>query len=253
MIIENAVVESIKQLEEKTYLIKARSETLANSLKPGQFCNIKVNNSTFPLLRRPFSICDVENDSIFFMFDVHGEGTEILSRKMFGDVIDVLGPLGNGFNLDDNFDTAVIAAGGIGVAPFPYLIRKLGGKKKMISFLGGKSKENIIEYGLKNLSISTDDGSVGFHGNVIDLMESNIERFRNEDVKIFGCGPNPMLRALKDFSIKYNFNCEVSTECAMACGFGICQGCPIEKTDADDKYLLVCKDGPVFNVKDVVL
>lgn len=84
-------------------------------------------------------------------------------------------------------------------------------------------------------------------------LKKNINSLNGKKVKVFGCGPNAMLRALKEVCITHNINCEVSTECAMACGFGICQGCPIESTQQSDKYLLVCKDGPVFNVKDVVI
>lgn len=106
---------------------------------------------------------------------------------------------------------------------------------------------------MKNITIATDDGSLGFKGNVVELLNENIEVLNKSKIKIFACGPNAMLRALKDFCIKNNVECEASTECAMACGFGICQGCPIESTKNSEKYLLVCKDGPVFNVRDVII
>ena len=111
----------------------------------------------------------------------------------------------------------------------------------------------MITYGLENCIVSSDDGSVGFKGNVVQSLENNLDKIDISTSKVFACGPNAMLRVLKDFCIKHNLDCEVSTECAMACGFGICQGCPIESTSNSDKYLLVCKDGPVFNVKDVVI
>ena len=106
---------------------------------------------------------------------------------------------------------------------------------------------------MKNVSVATDNGSIGFKGNVVKLLESKLDFLKEQKIKIFGCGPNPMLKALQKFSLANNFNCEISTECAMACGFGICQGCPVDSTEHPDKYLLVCKDGPVFNVKDIVL
>jgi len=106
---------------------------------------------------------------------------------------------------------------------------------------------------LKNVKEATEDGSRGFKGNVIQLLENNIELLKSRKIKIFACGPTAMLKSLKDFCTKNDFDCEVSTECAMACGFGICQGCPIESTTEKEKYLLVCKDGPVFNIKDVVI
>ena len=111
----------------------------------------------------------------------------------------------------------------------------------------------MITYGLENCIISSDDGSIGFKGNVVQSLGNNLDKFDISNFKVFACGPNAMLRALKDFCLTNNLECEVSTECAMACGFGICQGCPIESTEQSETYLLVCKDGPVFNIKDVVI
>jgi len=249
-----APVEKTIELENNIHLLKILSPQIASTIKPGQFLNIRVSETYYPLLRRPFSVCDVLGDHIFIMFNVLGEGTKILAHKHKGETIDVLGPLGNGFKTDDEYDTAVIVAGGLGSAPFPYLTRKLKRhKKNIISFVGGKTESDVITYGMNNIFISTDDGSLGFKGTVVELLNRNINLFEQKKIKIFSCGPNAMLRALKEFCIKNNFECEASTECAMACGFGICQGCPIESTHNHEKYLLVCKDGPVFNVKDVVI
>ena len=187
------------------------------------------------------------------MFNISGEGTRILAGKSNGDLIDILGPLGNGFNLNDDYETAVIVAGGLGSAPFPFVTRALNNKKEIISFVGGRTNKDVITYGMKNVFTASDDGLVGFKGTVVDLLNSKIDELKKKNIKIFGCGPTPMLKALKEFCVKHNFVCEVSTECAMACGFGICQGCPIESTSNSEKYLLVCKDGPVFNVQDVVI
>jgi dihydroorotate dehydrogenase electron transfer subunit len=222
-------------------------------IKPGQFLNIRVSENTFPLLRRPFSVCDVEGENIFLMFNILGEGTKILSHKHKGDLVDILGPLGNGFNLDGDYKTAIIVAGGLGAAPFPYLTRVIKNKKDIMSFVGGRTKQDVITYGLDNCILSSDDGSIGYKGNVVQSLQDNLSKIDAGSSKIFACGPNAMLRVLKDICLKHNLDCEVSTECAMACGFGICQGCPIESTSDSEKYLLVCKDGPVFNVKDVVI
>ncbi len=250
LVIANATLVQCSDIGNSTHLIKIKCPEIALNCYPGQFCNIKVSDSTYPLLRRPFSICDVEGENVLFMYNVQGGGTRLLSSKKIGDKVDILGPLGNGFNIEDEYDTAVIVAGGIGEAPFPFLINKLPFDKMIYSFVGGKSQNDIITYGLKNVLVSTDDGSLGFEGNVIELLEANIKLFEGKKIKIFGCGPNAMLRALKLFAVKNNFNCEVSTESAMACGFGICQGCPIGAADKDG-YYLVCKDGPVFNVNKV--
>lgn len=253
MQIVQAPVEDLIELDHNIFLLKVRAPNIASTIYPGQFLNVRVSERIYPLLRRPFSACDVEDDHLFLMFNIMGEGTNILAHKPKGSLIDILGPLGKGYNLDGNYDTAVIAAGGLGAAPFPFLTRRLKGKKKILSFIGGRTHTDVIKYNMENLQVATDDGSEGLKGNVVDLLSNNLEQLQSEKVKIFACGPTPMLRALKSFCLEFNFDCEVSTECAMACGFGICQGCPIETTKDKDKYLLVCKDGPVFNVKDVVI
>ncbi len=254
MFITRCKVESVKKLAVNIYLLKAYSPEIASDIKPGEFCNIKVSESNFPLLRRPFSICDVEGEYIYFMFNVHGEGTRYLAEKKEGDVLDILAPLGKGFNVEGDFKTTVIVAGGIGAAPFPMLTKLLVAKeKKVITLMGGRNQSDLTDHGMINLDYATDDGSKGFCGNVVELFKSKIEGLNFEEIKVFGCGPNPMLKALKEFCEEKDIQCEISTECAMACGFGICQGCPIESTFNGEKYLLVCKDGPVFNSKDVIL
>ena len=251
-IVNSPVVETL-QVHENIFIQKIHSPEIASIVKPGQFLNVRVSINSFPLLRRPFSICDVDGENIFLMFNVLGEGTKILASKQKGDLIDILGPLGNGFNLNGDYNNAIIVAGGLGSAPFPFVTRIIKDSKNILSFVGGRSTLDIITYGMQNIQVSTDDGSLGLKGNVIQLLEKNLDKIDINLSKVFACGPNAMLRALKDFCIKNNLDCEVSTESAMACGFGICQGCPIESTTDDEKYLLVCKDGPVFNVKDVVI
>ena len=253
MFVIDAHVEKSIELDNQIFLLKIHSPQITGSIEPGQFLNVRVSESYYPLLRRPFSVCDVEGDFFYIMFNILGEGTKILANKRFGDKIDILGPLGNGFNPDGNFETAVIVAGGLGAAPFPYLIRKLPVEKNVYSFIGGRTFKDVIIHGMKNILTATDDGSQGHKGTVVDLLKENMPLLNSSKVKIFGCGPNAMLRSLKKFCIDNDYECEVSTECAMACGFGICQGCPIESTKTPDKFMLVCKDGPVFNVKDVII
>jgi len=251
-IINSPLVEK-SELQSNIFLFKIHCPEIAKVIKPGQFLNIRVTQAFSPLLRRPFSVCDVEGEYIYVLFSIIGEGTQILADKNIGETIDILGPLGEGFNLDDDYDTAVIVAGGLGAAPFPLVTRKLQKNKQIISCVGGKAANDIITYGMVNVHTASDDGSIGFKGNVVELLKSKNDKLVNKKVKIFGCGPTPMLKALAEYCINNDLNCEVSTECVMACGFGICQGCPIESTHLKDRYKLVCKDGPVFNVKNILL
>ncbi len=253
MLLVQAPVRDIEELNENIFLLKVHAPEIAKIILPGQFLNIRVSNNAYPLLRRPFSVCDIDGETIMLLFNIMGEGTSILANKQKGEPVDILGPLGKGFNFNEDFETAVIAGGGMGAAPFPFLQKSIDTKKEILSFIGGRNKNEVITYGMQNLHSATDDGSYGFKGNVVNLLNENLELLQSKKIKIFGCGPTPMLKALKDFCNKYNFNCEVSTECAMACGFGICQGCPIESSNEDNKYYLVCKDGPVFNINDVIL
>lgn len=246
MLIEKTKFISKTTITKNTFLIKVLSPSIAQTAKPGQFCNIKVSENSFPLLRRPFSICDVEGDHIFFMFDIHGEGTRLLRDKSEGEELDILGPLGVGYNLQGDYDTAIIIAGGLGSAPFPFLTKNVPAKIEIHSFVGARSKENVIDYKMKNVSAATDDGSYGFHGNVVELFKSKFNRYTGKKIKVFACGPNPMLKSLQNYCNEKNIDCQLSVETVMACGFGICQGCPIEKYNGDG-YLLVCKDGPVFS------
>ena len=252
MIEKNGIVQSVEEIQSGIFILKIQSELIANDAKPGQFCNIKVSDSLTPLLRRPFSICDVEDDIISFQFNIVGEGTKILSHKQNGDVLNVIGPLGVGFNYSGNFENIIIIAGGIGAAPFPFFTKKISTDKNVVSFCGGRTKKDIVSYKLKNIIKATDDGSDGFHGNVVQLLESEIHKYDKVNTKIFACGPNPMLRALSKFTIDNGYDCEISTESVMACGFGICQGCNVEGVHSE-RFLLVCKDGPVFNAEDVRL
>jgi dihydroorotate dehydrogenase electron transfer subunit len=254
MRIEEVSIISNDKLSKNTFSLKFRSNVFSNEVKPGQFFNIKIEDDRSFILRRPFSVAQVENDLLEIIFDVVGLGTEYLSRKKIGEIISVLGPLGNGFDYEDNFDTAVIIGGGIGIAPFPYLVKKLemAGKKYQI-FFGFKSIQDKIELPIHNINYSTDDGSFGFRGTVIDLFKETFKWTSAKFLKIFACGPNAMLRSISDLSEQEGINAEVSIESYMACGFGICQGCPVEAKNQKDKYFLVCKDGPCFNTRDINL
>lgn len=242
-----------KILTDQIILLSFKSKILAENAKPGQFVNIRVSETCYPYLRRPFSFCDVENDLIKILFTVSGQGTKALAEAIVGSKFDIIGPLGNGFTLVDDFQDAIFVGGGLGIAPFPFLTKFISKNKNIYTYIGARNKNYIVTYGLKNYRIATDDGSLGFKGNVVELLKQDLvnNSFR-EKIKIFGCGPTQMLRSLKLLCEEFNLNCEVSTEAAMACGFGICQGCPIESADSSG-YKLVCKDGPVFNINEIKL
>ncbi len=241
---------------ENIYRIELLSPEISTASKPGQFINIKVSENLDPLLRRPFSVYNVIDDRIQIIFNVVGKATKILSSKKVGEKIDIIGPLGNGFNLNDDFDTALIVAGGLGIAPFPFLTKILKEKNKnIISLVGARTKSQLVLDGFVNVNTATDDGSYGHKGTVVELFKLKV---MNNDIvktpsafKVFACGPIPMLKAIIELCDKLNLNCEVSVEAPMACGTGLCQGCAVKTRDG--KYKLACKDGPIFNSKDILL
>jgi dihydroorotate dehydrogenase electron transfer subunit len=248
-------VQFCDEVAAKTFLLRFTSPEIAASAQPGQFINVLAAEiGEGPLLRRPFSISRIEKDIVELIFHAIGMGTILLSRKQPGDRIDVLGPLGQTFHADAEYDTALIVAGGIGTAPFPFLTTNLLKRGKRIeTFVGFRNAAQIYTAHLQNVHIATDDGSEGFHGNVVQLLESFLEKSSFDKVKIFACGPTIMLQALADLAKRKNICCEASLEGQMACGVGICQGCPVERTGDGAKYALVCKDGPTFLTTEINL
>lgn len=236
------------------YVVRLRSAHLTRYAAPGQFVNIRCGDGCLPLLRRPFSISRVEGDVLDLMFNVVGQGTRMLASRKNGDLVDVLGPLGVPFKLDGDFKTAVLVGGGLGAAPLPFLTTRMRERKKrLLTFLGARSSNQLMEKHLVEVQISTDDGSRGFHGTVVDNLKRYLSENKPEHPKIFACGPTRMLKATAELADASGIECELSLEGDMACGMGICQGCPVERADGKKKYSLVCVDGPIFNSHDVIL
>ena len=254
MIQTSALVTDCREILEGIFVLTFSAPEIARTSAPGQFVNIRCSNGCIPLLRRPFSISRVEGDGIELMFNVVGQGTTLLSQKRAGDTLDVLGPLGVPFKLQGSYTTGILVGGGLGVAPFPFLTDTLlREKKKVQTIVGARSARHLIEQHLLNLQLATDDGSKGLRGTVIDLLKMVVTQEGSKNTKIFGCGPTKMLSALSEFAQAKGIECELSLEGDMACGMGLCQGCPVERTNGKKKYSLVCIEGPTFNSNDIVL
>lgn len=254
-LLHNAIVASVEEIAEGIFLMVAEAGELTRQSAPGQFVNVRLGDGySGPLLRRPFSISRVENDTFELLFNIVGEGTRRLAEKRRGDVLDVLGPLGRPFRYRSDFDTAILVAGGLGVAPFPFLTQYLQKEEKqVVTLLGVRTRTQVISRHLSNLSIATDDGSAGFHGTVVGLLEEYLATHSPSRPKIFGCGPTKMMKALSDVALRRGIECELSLEGDMGCGIGICQGCPVEVVNGEKKYALVCTQGPTFPAPQIVL
>jgi dihydroorotate dehydrogenase electron transfer subunit len=246
-------IHSNKEIARDTFAMRFHAPDLAPLCRPGQFLNVLVDDHFDPMLRRQYSVSDADAEYCEILYSVVGKGTAILARLRHDDRIGVYGPLGNSFGYEREFDTALIVAGGIGVAPFPFLTKCLRDRgRKIETFVGARSTGRLVSHNLENVHPATDDGSFGFRGTVVDCLSSFLETHRVVNPRIFACGPNVMLHATQQFALHHGIPCELSLESEMACGVGICQGCPIERTSGDRRYALVCTDGPCFDAGDIV-
>lgn len=237
-----------QQLTPTIFDFRLQNAELAAITRPGQFVQVLVPGKT---LRRPISVCDVQEDTIRLVFEVRGEGTAIMSRTRVGEFINIIAPLGRGFVLDPAQKTIFIG-GGIGVPPMLYSARQCG--KNAVVINGFRNKDAVIlsedfERAGCRLIVATDDGSFGVHGFVTDPLKELMD----EAEMICACGPTPMLRNIARMAAEHQVPCQVSLEQRMACGVGACLGCAVAVRTADGGtcYRHVCKDGPVFNSEEV--
>lgn len=250
---EKAVVLSQKQLASGIFSLILSTSAAAYAL-PGQFISI-YSNSGEKLLPRPISICEIDKEagSLRVVYRVVGKGTEEFSHLSAGDTVDILGPLGNGFPLEEGH--AIVVGGGIGVPPMLELAKQLPGT--VTAVMGYRNDDLFLTEEFTDVAaelvIATDDGSVGTHGTVVDAIKENE---LTADV-IYACGPKPMLRALAAWAAEEGIKCYVSMEERMACGVGACLGCVCQSTEVDDhshvKNKRVCADGPVFLSTEIEL
>jgi dihydroorotate dehydrogenase electron transfer subunit len=247
-------VDSVREIAPNIHILSLHAPEISRSVKAGQFLNVRTRDQFIPLLRRPFSVYFREAERLQIIFNIVGLGTRILATDPPGGMLDVIGPLGNSFGVGGEYDEAVLVAGGLGVAPMPLLTAELRKEGRPVqTFLGARNASQIVRQHLDNVSVATDDGSAGHRGTVVDLLRNRLSAMPDRRRKIFACGPTPMLRALSAFASERSIPCELSLESPMACGIGLCQGCPVEVRNRPGKYALVCRDGTVFDSNDVVL
>jgi dihydroorotate dehydrogenase electron transfer subunit len=253
------------------FLLTIHCPPIANVIKPGQFIMLKVSDDFSPLLRRPFSVYksyplnhpDKKKRGCFLiLYKKIGEGTCKMTEFKEGQQIGLIGPLGIGFSFPSlpSSTEIILIGGGVGIVSL-YSLAEVLGSPKMFVFIGGKTKGDILcEEDFKKLNgskifIATEDGSFGYRGTVIDLFLSQRKRFkktgRGRSQYIYSCGPAEMLKELAR-AIKFKgVVCQVSLEARMGCGFGACWGCVVKTNDPVTPYQRVCKEGPVFNLKDI--
>ena len=247
---ETVTVVSQEQLADGIFSMWIQTEAAKTAI-PGQFISMYTNDGS-KLLPRPISICEIDTETsklrVVYRVTAEKTGTEQFSKMKAGDTLPIIGPLGNGFPLEaGKGKRAFLIGGGIGVPPILELAKQLDCEKQIImgyrdadTFLKEQFEENGTVY------ISTEDGSVGTKGNVMDaIRENGLEA----DI-IYACGPTPMLRAIKQYAEEQGIECYISLEERMACGIGACLACVCQSKEKDHHSNVnnkrICKDGPVF-------
>ena len=263
----DGMVVSNKRIKSVYYLLGIDCPQIAGQIKPGQFIMLKVSSDRSPLLRRPFSVYKSysvshskkgERGCLFILYKEVGKGTQRMTTLKSGEKVGLIGPLGNGFILPPlpSSKSIVLVGGGVGIVSLFPLAEALKDRKLFV-FIGGKTQFDIL--GLKdfktfnsNIFVATEDGSLGAQGTVVDLFLSQGKKFRrDEEHYLYACGPVTMLKALARSNLK-NFICQASLEARMGCGFGACWGCVVKTNDPKIPYQRVCKEGPVFTLKDIL-
>lgn len=247
-----AKVRSQEKLASDIYSLVLHAPEIAETAKPGQFVSLYSKDGAH-LLPRPISICefDTEEGTVRLVYRVVGKGTEEFSKLTEGDKIDVMGPLGNGFTLKDK--KAILIGGGIGIPPMVELAKWLNCEKNIV--LGFRDETFLLEdlEPSGEIYIASEDGQHGVKGNVLDA----IREYEIEGDIIYACGPTPMLRAIKEYAIENNIEAQISMEEKMACGIGACLACVCKSKDVDHHTHVnnkrICKDGPVFDAREVDL
>ena len=254
---ETCTILSQECIGKDIYSMWLQTKTIAEQAKPGQFVSVYTRDGS-KLLPRPISLCEIDKEkkALRLVYRVTGKntGTESFSRLHKNVTLEVLGPLGNGFPLEEAKGKRVfLMGGGIGVPPMLETMKQLDAEKTAI--LGYRDELFLNDEFEKNgkVYIATEDGSAGTKGNVMDAIREN----QLEADVIFACGPKPMLRAIKAYALEKGIPCWISMEERMACGVGACLGCVCQSTEVDGHSHVhnkrVCKDGPVFLSTEVEL
>lgn len=239
-------VKSVEHINEKYVLMRLTDDMPLPEMLPGQFVEIKVNNSPATFLRRPISIHNVDkaNNELWLLIAAIGEGTKHLANMAPGETLNVLLPLGNSFALGSK--KTLLVGGGVGVAPLLYagkVIKENGGEP--VFLLGARKAADLLELDqfseVGRVFVTTEDGSEGEKGFVTNHSIWDSEHFDQISV----CGPKPMMMAVAKMARERNTPCEVSLENMMACGLGACLCC-VE--DTNEGNVCVCKEGPVFDI-----
>ncbi|OGO07734.1 MAG: dihydroorotate dehydrogenase [Chloroflexi bacterium RBG_13_57_8] len=240
------------------HLMRLEAPGIAKEARPGQFVMVHCGGDTF--LPRPLSVHRVEGDRVALLFSIVGKGTLWLSQTKKGETLDMFGPLGNGFTINPESRNLLLVAGGMGIAPLYFLAEKAASQGKKVTLIhGARTRDALLpvslpqeyyEKGLPpagvNVVTATEDGSEGFKGLATQLIPHYLKGID----QVSACGPVAMYKSMAKMPELKDKDVQLSLEIMMGCGVGVCYGCTI-KTKKGLKQ--VCKDGPVFGMKEIIL
>jgi len=238
----------------RSYLFTLEVDREFATPMPGQFVHVAASEEL--TLRRPFSVAGVPRErSLDLLVELRGKGTRTLAEQAEGSSVSVMGPLGNWFSPPREGATAILVAGGIGVAGLRYLAEEfVHDGRPVLLLVGARTREGLLDglmprpNGGITLELSTDDGSTGTAGTVCELLASHLERVENP-ARVYACGPPAMLKEAAAVALRHGLPCEVLLEEIMACGTGACRGCVVNTKHG---YKTVCSDGPVFDAAELL-
>ena len=250
---------SNEEVAEDHFLLKCECYEIAQHAQPGQFVHVLISNATGLLLRRPFTIYTVDDRHITMLYQIIGEGTRRLSESPSGASIQVLGPLGNTFDIVGNPPLAILVGGGAGIASLMLLavsLRKHG--IETLGLIGAQYRDRLLSVddleaiGV-TVHIASDDGSVGHHGFVTDILTDILTHNDLNIPAIYACGPQAMLAAVNKITSEFGVPTQVAMENRMGCAMGVCLGCvcPVHIGENQIEYQRVCTEGPVFNATEI--
>lgn len=259
-----AKILAVEEPARETCRMKLLAPEPAAAAHAGHFVNIKPPETDGLLWRRPYSVhaADRVAGVIELLFNTAGRGSRALGRARPGDEVDLIGLLGNTFDYPDDLREAIVVAGGVGVAPFRLLLQDLAGRSVTKTvFYGVASQDRLCcvqemaDLGAR-VEIATEDGSCGRKGFVTRPLEEHLAAGEAKGRRLYVCGPTAMMKAVQELAARYGLPGQVTVENRMACGFGACMGCPVERTGGEPgfkQYSLACKDGPVFPLDGILL
>ena len=251
---------SNEEVAEAHYLLRCECAEIAEHARPGQFIHVMIPQGPGLLLRRPFTIYTVEGREITMLYQIIGDGTKHLSEMSKGARLQVLGPLGNTFNFTPKPEPAILVGGGAGIASL--MLLAVGLRKnsiETIGLVGAQYQARLLSVAdLESIGITvhiaTDDGSVGHHGYVTDILTDLLKQTGWDCPTVYACGPHGMLAAVTKIATDFEVPAQIAMENRMGCAMGVCLGCvcPVRTGPHSFEYQRVCTEGPVFNAADLV-